>query len=273
MMKKLLVVLSALFLVLVFTDLMTERVNGNSGGAPTGKTGAPGEGNCTSCHNGTVNSGSGSVTIDVGSGTTGYLLGSTYSIQVEVNDNATTYGFSLVALDANGSNAGSINLTNTVNTKTITSSDSKTYVSHKNANVQVTNSWQFEWVAPGAGVGPVTFYVAGNASNGGNNNSGDKIYTSNTTITGLGVGIDKIESGINVEVFPNLFQNDIHIRGLENREAIISVYQINGALVHKSKLEGEKEKVLDLSGLNKGVYILYINDGKHVYTDKVFKSN
>ncbi|HIL26221.1 MAG TPA: T9SS type A sorting domain-containing protein [Nitrospinaceae bacterium] len=137
----------------------------------------------------------------------------------------------------------------------------------------MTDSWQFEWVAPSLGVGPVTFYVAGNASNGGNNNSGDKIYTSNTTITGPGVGIDKIDSGINIDVFPSLFQNDIHIIGLENRESIISVYQINGVLVHKYKSEGEKEMVLVLSRLDKGVYILYINDGKHVYTDKVFKSN
>ena len=26
----------------------------NSGGAPTGKTGAPGEGNCTMCHSGNI---------------------------------------------------------------------------------------------------------------------------------------------------------------------------------------------------------------------------
>ena len=55
-----------------------------------------------------------------------------------------------------------------------TSLNGKNYVSHKDANTQITDSWQFEWVAPSLGVGPVTFYVAGNASNGGNNNSGDK---------------------------------------------------------------------------------------------------
>ncbi|MBI3950760.1 MAG: VCBS repeat-containing protein [Acidobacteria bacterium] len=39
------------------------------------------------------------------------------------------------------------------------------------------NTWTFDWVAPSTNVGDVGFYGAGNASNGNNANTGDKIYT------------------------------------------------------------------------------------------------
>ncbi|MDQ3919666.1 MAG: PQQ-dependent sugar dehydrogenase, partial [Acidobacteriota bacterium] len=43
--------------------------------------------------------------------------------------------------------------------------------------------WTFKWTAPGADVGPVTFYVAGNQANGDQNNSGDNIYFTFATAT------------------------------------------------------------------------------------------
>ena len=55
---------------------------------------------------------------------------------------------------------------------------------------------------------------------------------------------------------------------MENKDVIISVYQINGMLSHKLEIEGEKEKVLDLSNLNKGIYILSVYGINTLYKQK-----
>ncbi|HIF14643.1 MAG TPA: hypothetical protein EYQ86_04715, partial [Bacteroidetes bacterium] len=192
-MKKFIVVTIILFVVWGLTDIATEQVDGKSSSAPTGKTNAPGQGNCTSCHSGTLNSGTGNLNINIGSGVTKYLPGSTYTVQVDVNANAVTYGFSLIAQDVNGLNAGTINLINTGNTK-VKSSGGKTYVSHKNATA--TSSWQFEWTAPTASVGQIGFYAAGLASDGNSNKSGDETYSAIAVlIDSMGTGGSSGSSG------------------------------------------------------------------------------
>jgi hypothetical protein len=59
--------------------------------------------------------------------------------------------------------------------------NSGTYVNHTSAGTNLGdpngNSWAFDWTAPGAGGGDVTFYLAGNAANGNFNNQGDYIYS------------------------------------------------------------------------------------------------
>src|SRR5262249_13884214 len=44
--------------------------------------------------------------------------------------------------------------------------------------------WTFDWIAPNADVGPVTFYAAGNAANGDDIPLGDYIYTTIASIGG-----------------------------------------------------------------------------------------
>jgi hypothetical protein len=271
-MKRLYIIFVIMFFFCSIFEMFSDIANANKASAPNGFTGAPGETDCTTCHSGTVNSGSGNVSIDFNSGATSYALNNSYNVKVDVNDGTgATYGFSLVALDQNGSNVGTINVTNTSNTKT-SSQNGKTYVTHKNAHTQVTNTWQFDWVAPSAGVGDVTFYVAGNASNGGNNNSGDKIYTSNKSINGPAVGVNMIEAGKGVDVYPSIFKNELNVKGINEIKCIVSVYEINGSLVYKNRIEGNKEKVLDLTNLNKGIYIVHIEDEKRRYSYKVYKT-
>ena len=270
-MKKLSISLFAILFVFSISGLFTDLAMTNSASAPNGFTGAPGENNCTTCHSGTVNSGSGNVSIDFNSGATTYALSSTYNIKVDVNDgSAATYGFSLVALDQNGSNVGIMNITNASNTKTSTQGG-KTYVTHVNANSQITSSWEFEWASPATNMGDVTFYVAGNATNGGSNNSGDLIYTSNKTISAPAVGVDDITNGTKLELYPSFFKNNINITGLNNNNVVVSIFNLNGQLIESFAQEAQRLTRLELGFLNKGVYILQINDGKKIHTNKVFK--
>ncbi len=60
------------------------------------------------------------------------------------------------------------------------------YFKHRSAGTfagQANNAtWSFDWTAPGAGVGQVTFYVAGNAANNNGSDLGDRIYATSTAL-------------------------------------------------------------------------------------------
>jgi hypothetical protein len=156
---------------------------------PAGRTGAPGETTCASCHSGGLNDGQGTLTL------TGipssYVPGTKYSVTVTLGRTGQSrWGFEVTSLrDSDDAMAGTLaapsNLTQIL-TKT-----SRSYVSHISgsgpdgtfagtANGPV--SWTFDWTAPAAGTGAVTFYLVGVAAdNDGNDGSGDRVYT--TTVS------------------------------------------------------------------------------------------
>lgn len=55
------------------------------------------------------------------------------------------------------------------------------FISHGRA--ASTGTFEFDWTPPATDQGNVRFYVAGNAANGNGQNSGDRIYTANVTLT------------------------------------------------------------------------------------------
>lgn len=176
---------------------------GYAEGPPTGKTGAPGEGNCTACHVGTaVNGGGGKVEISFADGAASYTPGGTKHIQVEITDPvAVVYGFEMsarLATDAT-KQAGTFKPSD-AKTKVLCSDDADRpdagcaatspleYIEHAGpfSNLSTTGKYEFDWVAPAAGSGSVTFYFAANAANGNHAPTGDHIYTSSVTITAAG---------------------------------------------------------------------------------------
>lgn len=151
---------------------------------PEGRTGAPGEGNCSSCH-GALNDGLATLTI------TGipasYIPGTKYTVTVSLaRAGKSRWGFELTSLFTTG-NAMAGTLEATSNLTQILTKASKFYVAHLSgsgadgtfsgtANGPVT--WTFDWTAPAAGGGSVTFYVAGLAcDNDGQDSAGDLTYT------------------------------------------------------------------------------------------------
>lgn len=163
-----------------------EMVFGHSSQPQASKTGAPGENNCTQCHSGTLNSGTGGVSLVFNGGVNQYVQGTTYPITVTVTD-AThpRFGFQVTALSGGtGPTRGTfvvINSTNTSAQSANVGGNPRTYMGHKNANTN--NTWTFNWTAPTNISSPITFYVCGNATNNAGNTSGDKVYTSTVTIT------------------------------------------------------------------------------------------
>ena len=83
----------------------------------------------------------------------------------------------------------------------------------------------------------------------------------------LNVNTSVVNIDIKTKVYPNPTTNFIIIELEKNVNAELLVYDINGKLVIKDKLNDERQKQLDFSFLKQGNYILYINisDKQSVY--------
>ncbi len=157
----------------------------NNGGAPEGTSGAPGESNCTECHLGNVNSGSGRVRVEAVNATS-YTPGQTLRIRVIVEDSAATrFGFQLSARPESNSRVSAGKLAAVNNSAQILPGGTQEWATHTLAGSRVTSPATFEldWTAPAADAGPVVFYAAGNGANGNGQNTGDRIYTTSLKLS------------------------------------------------------------------------------------------
>jgi hypothetical protein len=156
-------------------------VHRNSSGAPAGRTGAPGETNCTACHSGSAQSGAGINTVLVtdGSGAvTDYVPGTTYTVAVALsNGGSSKNGFEIVALTPSNTQAGTITAIPGSGAQVINGSGGKKYVTHTAAG-NTQSAWAFQWTAPATNVGNVRFYLATNQTNSSGTESGDIIRLS-----------------------------------------------------------------------------------------------
>jgi hypothetical protein len=148
-------------------------------GPPAARTGAPGESNCTTCHSTIPNTGQFSITPPAN-----YTPGQTYQIVVRHTTTDSTrkrWGFELTALSSSNTTAGTLAST-TANTRTI-SNTTKTYIEHNSAGSYGNQTggavWTFNWTAPTANIGNVTFYAAGIQADNNGIEDNDQMYLTN----------------------------------------------------------------------------------------------
>lgn len=153
----------------------------NSFGPLDGLTGAPAENNCTQCHTGNeLNASGGSLTLTIPET---YEPNAVYTIIVNLSHTGQKrWGFEMTALDADGTRAGSFAADDAGNTQVSEAdTDSKQYIKQTSngtaQGTEDTHNWEFQWTAPDADIGPITFYAAGNAANADFGTAGDYIYT------------------------------------------------------------------------------------------------
>jgi uncharacterized repeat protein (TIGR01451 family) len=168
------------FLVLSLSPF-TQKSLAYSAGPPAGYTGAPGEFTCAECHV-PESQGSGQTTLTVPAN---YVPGQTYQIAVHhINNDPSRvrWGFQLTALDDGDAKAGELQSTDSL-TQVLNNQGpggGKQYIEHTSLGTFYGQTggadWTFNWTAPSADVGRVTFYVAGNQANGDGNTSGDFIH-------------------------------------------------------------------------------------------------
>lgn len=167
---------------------------------PDGLTGAPTEGDCTQCHVGnTLDAAGGALMLTIPET---YEPSEVYTIVVNLSRTGQSrWGFEMTALDADGARAGSFAADDAGNTQ-LSEANSKQYIKHTSiGTAQGTtdeHSWEFQWTAPDADIGPITFYAAGNAANGDFSpaGGGDYIYTTESELT----PVIPVVAGVSLEI-------------------------------------------------------------------------
>ena len=157
-----------------------------SNNPPNGKTGAPGDGLCSDCHNPNGNDFGGNLEI---SGLPSIIeAGTEYTLTITSSytmGSPVKAGFQMVGLDGSDNNVGTLSEPSA--NSVLTNSGGRTYDEHnpaQNFNGNTEVSWNVNWTAPSGPDGEnITFYAASMIANGANGNSGDQLVTTNVSGT------------------------------------------------------------------------------------------
>lgn len=252
---------------ILFIALKPHGGDKNSGQAPMGRTGAPGESTCGGCHSG--GSYSGSMTFELGAeNASEYIPGEKYVITFAGEYGAPRYGFSITALDAAENPAGDFTLIDEGNTSFGTLGNGRQYVGHRSADA--TNEWTFEWTAPAEDAGPVTFYYVINAANGDGGTGGDFVETGSTSIQPAEeTQIAEVDNTGTVSVFPNPATTHFTIKTNDSAMEEVMIFDLQGKLVHHELLETNAHSV-DVRSLDPAIYLLQIRTTEKVSVHRVF---
>ncbi len=156
----------------------------SASGPGTPLTNAPGENNCTSCHNSSlITSGNSNLSnLRFGSNFTGngYLPDSTYTLELTFKQTSKSkFGFMITCLDKSNNMAGTFTNANSRTSKF--TSGSREYIQHTSTGTTTVGTdstrWTFTWKAPSSNIGTLKFYVVVMAANGNStNDAGDIVY-------------------------------------------------------------------------------------------------
>jgi len=154
-MKKAIYSLLALAVLSISISALNTAIS-NPTGAPAGKTGSPGDGGATcqasGCHTGTPTFVAGIISSNVPSN--GYTPGTTYTITVTTTGSGNK-GLEVSPQDLSGNLLGTL----IAGTGTKLLGGGK-YLTHTTPKTGSSATWTFQWKAPAAGTGDVTFYGA-----------------------------------------------------------------------------------------------------------------
>lgn len=282
-MKKTLTLSSITALViLLLVQTNGNDAHSNNSGAPAGRTGSPADGvTCatSNCHAGNpIVALNQIITANVLA--SGYIPGQTYTITAScAQPGINKYGFQISPQAANGALVGQLIITSPSTTKIVGTK----YVTHTASGTAGTGiiSWSFNWVAPAAGTGDVTFYGAFNYTNSSQTSSGDIIRTNtlviseDTTTAGIApVNGDKLAAIL----YPNPIQSDATLRvTLESQENVIAkILSLNGQLIAEPMeffgTPGMNEFSIQVpSNLTTGTYKLMVTAGNATSMKTFFK--
>ncbi|MBK8414171.1 MAG: T9SS type A sorting domain-containing protein [Bacteroidetes bacterium] len=254
-----------------------------------GVTGSPGEVTCAdaTCHDSnSLNSGLGSITIDAPTMPGWqYVAGQVYPISVTVAQTGVTlFGIGFEALKADGSNGGTLTITNSAQTQiknAVISGKVRANIVHKlNGGMGVdTETFTFNWTAPATSTGAVTFYAAGNASNADEDITGDFIYTTTQVVTPSTVGFMELNGPVaSISHFPNPVDDHFATSLTLSEPATVSIeiMDIKGNLISKlstSSYSSGEQLILNhvQSGLASGSYLINVRVNNRNNISKITK--
>ncbi len=253
----------------------------NAAGAQAGKTGAPGEPDCTQCHAGTAQDGTAQHTFAVLEGlnpVTNYVPGNTYNVSLQLATHNVKEGFEATVLDVqNDAMAGTFTGNNGIGTQ-IVSAGGKDYATHTSASNSSSNQfWVWEWQAPATDVGPVKFYVASNLADGNGATGGDVIYLSQhllgsstssieennqedfNFVAGYSPEANKVFLTFNSLTVGNMYFNLVDLKGNS-----VFTYDLGESVI------GENEEQIVLpSDLEAGIYLVHFFVGNRAMSSQI----
>ncbi len=245
----------------------------NAGGSPGAKTGSPADVNsCTQCHAGTAVAVNSWITTNIPA--TGYVPGNTYTITLTgTHSGVSRFGFELTAEDSLNNKVGVFTITNTAETKLANSNHAVTHTGNGLTPTNDSKSWSFDWTAPAANTGSVTFYAALNAADGNMGTSGDIIYTTNSTvIEGSGVGINNVLKNNLVNLYPSTVEQIVNLEWNNITVEQLVIYNISGQVIRKQVVNSNQNSIkLDVSNMAKGSYFVYLQTGDDIVLKRFIK--
>jgi hypothetical protein len=249
------------------------------------KTGAPGEGTCRDCHNSNpLNSSGGSVTISspdlIGNQ---YVGGTTYQIDVTVERaSINLFGFGFEALLPSGANAGTLVVTNSTQmhilTGTVSGNVRNTMTQKTNGGLgSGTKTFSFNWTAPAAGTGDVTFYATGNATNQSGNTSGDFVYSTSLALSENNPSGNMEFNAVNADmnIFPNpaveTINATLHIGQKGQYEVRLFSLSSGQQVYAETKYfhPGNNLLTIENNGWDSGIYLLQISTNEQQIQGKI----
>lgn len=228
-------------------------------GSPGGRTGSPGDNgaNCTDCHSGTPQSATDWISSNISD--LGYQSGETYSFTAMVeHPGSSRFGFELTAEDNDGNKVGDFQILYPLQTQLVNDDGAITHTATGNTGSNNMKEWSFDWVAPDATTGEITFYAAFNATNADGTTSGDVVYLTSYTVNPDITGLDELSKDF--RFYPNPSTGILNIENPNfNQTSIVKVFNAAGQLAHEYEMISEFGRI-NLTHLEKGLYFVQFNN-------------
>jgi len=241
--------------------------------SPGKKSGSPGDGaNCTACHAGNTQTASNWITSNIPS--SGYTPGSTYTITLTgTHSGVAKFGFELTAEDASNAKVGTFIITNSTETEFTNANHAVTHTGNGVNPSNNSKSWSFDWTAPAAGTGDITFYASLNAADGNGHPSGDVIYDTHTTFTeDVSASINSSSNSNSFSIYPNPVNNILNIKLSDSEKYDIQISDVNGKIImKKTVLPTDKLSQISVADLPQGVYFINVIKASNTFSKKFVK--
>jgi hypothetical protein len=273
-------IIIAAFLLSAFIDYSNSSLTANSGGAPLGHTGSPFDGRaCNACHAGPAASNQpGWIISNIPAA--GYVPGETYTITATATRTGINrFGFQVAAKTSTGTQAGTLK---SISSETNVQSGGRsiTHTSFGNSATDNSKTWVFEWTAPVAPAGNVTFFGAFLAADGNGSSSGDVTLTSNLVVQQR-TSTSIISNGFSgndliVALYPNPVTDVFNITISSKTQETLDIFLLDiqgrdmGNVFRGDIIQGENTLAIRIpEGLPAGMYTVVAKTSNNVSTQRI----
>lgn len=278
-MKRYLILTAVIVMAIFGTAFEILEENGKAG-----YTGSPSELTCIDCHStyGSSNSGPGTIYLTSTMSNWQYVPGQTYTISVVVKHTGKPlFGLGFEALTASNTNAGTLQITNTIKTQIKTKTISgvtRNNVVHKMNGGLASDScvFTFNWTAPATNIGNVNFYFSGIAANNDGSEDFDYVYNSSKLVTPAST-TGLLENGKNesLKLFQDMDKNIVlqYSTAVSSRP-IVEIYDLMGHLISSRTFDNTPSGPVQLHverplGIQNGVYMVNLISGDEIHAGKI----